>query len=923
MKTNFSQKTTTLQILFRIVGIFFVSILIAFSSIYLVTKKELTERTEKELISVTEIIKQSVENTHESTKTFQHLIDLRLYTISKAIGEELKGRTIDEVSGEELEKLKTRWGLSEISLLVPKENGDIVIEKSSDPKEIGLNAREWGYWYIAIKELFEGKEISVSKGYSEKHYWVHPLSLSDVINKYYKYAYYYDGTTEFIINPYVEAEEIYQFMQTNGPTQLIEKMKAGYKNINEIAVINTEAYLKGSKNEVIEPMSDIPVLYGSHETKLEEDSVIFKELSKTAGLKRIKFEKGKNHLEKIYISLPDKRVLVILMNLDDQQAFMFRLWILFAMIFTLTIVVIFIFSHAATRKPLKLLNAERERLMVAEDFKRTIELLPSAIYKCRKEEDGRYTLLYCEGTYMEKRGLTTEKVKGQYIEDIFSAAFTGKIIPAFDRAYEEERADFTFEHDHRTYHNVIKAIYDIEEPEVVIELAGYCVDITDRVKADEKIHQLALRDSLTGLPNRAYFNEMLEQALQDQESERVAVVFIDLDNFKQVNDTLGHEAGDQLLVEVTNLLTECICSEATLARMGGDEFILLFPRCGSKEEVEQLCQRIIQQLQQPFSIMNQELFVTASMGISVAPDDGNTRKTLLKNADTAMYSSKTKGKNRYHFYEAYMNSDNLKKMELQKDLRRALQSGGDLYLVYQPQLNLITNQVVGVEALLRWNHPVKGMISPAEFIPVAEESGLIEPLGDWIIRQACRQFNAWKEEGIGPVRMSVNISARQFRHHDLARKIGRLLEETGMDAHYLNLEITESTSMEDISHTIKVIKQLRSMGVDISIDDFGTGYSSLNYLKDFPINHLKIDHSFIREMKTNNAGKAIVKTIIDMAINLNLQVVAEGVETKAELEILRDMGCHEIQGYYFSRPVEPEQIKAIMANDNNPSLVHM
>lgn len=917
MKRNFSQKTTIVQILFRLVGIFFVSIFIAFSSIYLVTKGELAERTENELTSVTEMIKQSIESTHESTKNLEHLIDLRLYTISKAIGEELKGRNIDEMSAEELEKLKEKWGLSEISLLVPKPNGDIVVEKSSDPKEVGLNAKDWGYWYVAIKELLEGKEISVSKGYSEKYYWVGPLSLSDVVNKHYKYAYYYDGTTEFIINPFVEAGDIYQFMQTSGPTQLIERMKAGYENINEIGVINTAAFLKGSENEVIEPMSDIPVLYGSHETKLEEDREIFKTLSETPGVKKIKFEKGNSHLEKIYISLPDKRVLVILMNMDDQQAFMTHLWILFAMIFTLTVAVIFIFSQAATRKPLRLLNAERERLMVAEDFKRTIELLPSAIYKCRKDEDGRYILLYSEGTYVEQKGLTTERVRGKYIEDIFSADFTNKIIPALNRAYEEERAEFTFEHDNRTYHHVIKAISDIEEPEVVVELAGYSVDITDRVKADKKIHQLALHDSLTGLPNRAYFNEMLEQALQDQKSGKVAVVFIDLDNFKQVNDTLGHEAGDQLLVQVTNLLTKCIHSEAILARMGGDEFILLLPRCSGKEEVERLCQRIIDQLKWPFSIMDHELFVTSSMGISMSPDDGHTRKMLLKNADIAMYASKNKGKNSYHFYEAYMNSDHSKKMSLQKDLRQALQSGGDLYLVYQPQLNLRTNQVVGVEALLRWNHPEKGMISPAEFIPVAEESGLIEPLGDWVIRQACRQFIAWKEEGIGPVRMSVNISPRQFRHHDLARKIDRLIEETGMDAHYLNLEITETTSMEDISHTIKVIKQLRNMGVDISIDDFGTGYSSLNYLKDFPINHLKIDHSFIREMKTNKAGKAIVKTIIDMAVNLNLQVLAEGVEAESELEMLRNMGCHEIQGYYFSRPVEPEKLKALLVNDSS------
>jgi diguanylate cyclase (GGDEF)-like protein len=912
MRTTITQKTTIFQMLFRTVAIFFVCILISFVCVYLVTKKELTDRTEDELFSVTEIIKQSIESTHASTETLEHLVDLRLYTISQAIAEELKGKPITEISPEELEQLKTKWELSEISLFVAKENGDIIAEQSSDRKEIGLNARSWGYWYDALKQLVEDKEVSVLRGYAQKYYWVGPLSLSAVVNKHYKYAYYYDGTTDFIINPYVEADNIYQFIQKSGPTQLIEKMKDGYKNINEIAVINVPAYLKGRENKVVEPMIDIPVLYGLHETRLPEDIPILKGLLNTPGLKKIEFEKGKSQLEKLYISLPDDRVLVLLINKDDQEMFMTRLLVLFVLIFIATMAVILFFSKAAARQPLKLLKAERERLMIAEEFKHSIEMLPSAIYKCRQESSGRYVILYSEGTFMEERGLTTENVKGKSIEELFPPEIMDKILPALNKAYKEGQADFTLTYKDRTYHNIIKAIFDIEDPDMVIELAGYAVDITERVKADEKIHYLALHDALTLLPNRVYFNELLEQALESETSDKKAVIFIDLDNFKQVNDTLGHEAGDELLVKVAKVLKACIGPEAILARMGGDEFILLLPCCSGRQEAEELCRHILQRLKQPFYMMEQEIFVTASIGVSMAPDDGNIGKTLLKNADMAMYMSKHQGKNSCCFYEPSMNTNNLKKMELQKDLRQALATGGQLYLVYQPQLNLTSNRVAGVEALLRWNHPEKGMISPAEFIPIAEESGLIDPLGDWIIREACRQFTRWKEEGAGSIRMSVNLSARQFKHHDLAQKIGVVLKETGMDPNYLNLEITESTSMEDISHTIELIRQLRSMGMHISIDDFGTGYSSLNYLKDFPINHLKIDHSFIREMNTNEAGKAIVKSIIDMAVNLNLLVIAEGVETKEELDMLSHMGCHEIQGYYFSRPLEPAKMKELM-----------
>lgn len=911
MKVNKVKETTIMQILLRTGTIFFVSMLAAFLVIYFITKTEFEKRTEKELLSVTEIVKQSITSTQESTKTLENLADLRLYTISEALGEALKGKMIHEVSREDLMNLKTQWGLSEISLFV-RNGDDVIVMESTDPKEVGLNAKKWGDWYTAMVELFERKAVSVEKGYAAKNYWVGPLSVSQIKNEHYKYAYYYDGRTDFIINPYIAANDIYKMIQTKGTAEFIEKIQKGYEDINEIAVINIPAYLKGKHNEIVEPMTDQPILYGVNTTKLDEDTAIFQEALGQSVFKKVKFEKAGKVMEKIYISLPEQRMLTVVMSLDEQQMMMKNLFLLFVMVFCVTSVGIFIFARMATGKTLKLLAVERERLAVAEDFKRTLEVLPSAIYKCKLEDDGHYILNYCEGPLMEEMGLSTEQVKGQYIENIFQHSLYIEILTALGLAYREGRSEFTFEYNEKSYHHIFKAVYDLDDPSIVMEIAAYAVDITERMRASEKIRYLAMHDPLTALPNRAYFHDKLEGALINNDSKKAAVIFIDLDNFKQVNDTLGHEAGDLLLVQVTDRLSQCVERGAFLSRMGGDEFTVLLPCCTDKEEAERFCQFIVHQFQQPFFIMNQELFVTASIGVSIASGDSSTSRALLRNADIAMYSAKQNGKNSYQVYTKEMEAHNNRRIEIQKDLRQSLQGGGDLFLVYQPQLSLETNEVVGVEALLRWNHPEKGIISPAEFIPIAEESGIIEQLGDWILREACMQFAAWAEQGLAPIRVSVNLSARQFKNADLAQKISNILEEAGMPPEYLTLEITESTSMEDISHTIQVIQQLRDIPVWISIDDFGTGYSSLNYLKDFPINHLKIDQSFVRELEMDSAGKAIVKSIIDLALNLNLKVIAEGVETKEEFDMLVQMGCHEIQGYYFSRPVDPKKIPEIV-----------
>ncbi len=908
MLNSHRNESTVKQLLVRTTSIFLFTIILGYASIYFITKQEWDQRLEEQMNYVTEMTKQSIENTHESVQTLEHLEDLHLYAISQAIHEELNEKEVKNVSQAELERLKEKWALSDISLFIREDDGDVVVVKSTDPKEIGLNAKSWGYWYTAMISLFNGDKVDVKEGYANHHYWVGPLSLSEVKNQHYKYAYFYDGSTDYMINPYVDTEGIYQIMNKSGPSQLIEKMEASNRDIEEIAVINVEAYLKGEKNKVIEPMRDLPVLYGNYEFKTDTDRGIFKKSLEGRIFESVQLEHNGALREKIYVSLPQKRVLTVVISLERQREMEEKLFFLFLGTLLVTIVGILILGRVVAQRPLKKLRAEQERLKVAEHFKRTIEILPNAIYKCNRDSNGSFILNYAEGITLERLNLTTDKVAGKRVQECFPQDLIDVMIPALDKAYVQEQAEFIYSLDDRIYQHVLKAVRDFDEPREIVEIAGYAVDITEREQANEKIKHLALYDPLTALPNRAYFLDRLEQALLEHEGQSLSILFIDLDNFKQINDSLGHEIGDQLLKHVSMRLLDCLGPEAFPARMGGDEFTVLLRDHETKERVECVCNKIIENLQQPFFIDHQSFYITASIGISMAPADGNTVKSLLINADMAMYLSKQQGKNGYCFFNPEMNETLQKRLHIQLDLRRAIQSQDQFFLLYQPQYSLETKRIVGVEALLRWNHPALGVVSPAEFIPIAEESGLIEPLGQWVIHEACNQFREWIREGIDPLRISVNLSARQFKKHDLAERIHHVIQQTEMDPRYLTVEITESVYMEDTEYTKQILKQLRESGIQAAIDDFGTGYSSLSYLKDLPIHYLKIDASFIREIKEQGAGMAIVKSIIDLARNLGLQVVAEGVETREEYDWLDSAGCHEIQGYYFSRPLKPDEI---------------
>ncbi|KRE51503.1 hypothetical protein ASG85_18095 [Paenibacillus sp. Soil724D2] len=436
-------------------------------------------------------------------------------------------------------------------------------------------------------------------------------------------------------------------------------------------------------------------------------------------------------------------------------------------------------------------------------------------------------------------------------------------------------------------------------------------DITERKKAEEKINQMVYLDSLTGLPNRRLLNDRLTQAL-DQASENkqiIGIMFIDLDRFKYINDTLGHAMGDRLLIEVAKRLRDCMGKMDTVSRQGGDEFIVLLPNTTS-DEITKKAQNIVNLFTRSVVLSDHEMFVTPSIGISLYPSDGRDIETLIKNADTAMYRVKEQGKNNFQFYTPDMNEAVSQKMKLEMGLRKGLERG-EFKVYYQPQIDVISGKVIGVEALIRWQHPEWGNIPPDEFIPLAEETGLIIPIGEWVLYEACHQNKIWQNAGYPPLRIAVNISSRQFQQNNLVEIVSKTLKETELDPQYLELELTESI-IQDSKYAITTMQKLKAMGIHLSIDDFGTGYSSLSYLKLFPIDSLKIDRSFTSNIFEDSKDAALVHTIIDMAHNLDLKVIAEGVETQEQLHFLRQRQCNEAQGYFFSRPVSGEELSIFL-----------
>ncbi|MBY0432109.1 MAG: EAL domain-containing protein, partial [Rhodospirillales bacterium] len=429
-----------------------------------------------------------------------------------------------------------------------------------------------------------------------------------------------------------------------------------------------------------------------------------------------------------------------------------------------------------------------------------------------------------------------------------------------------------------------------------------------RERAEAKLAFLAHHDPLTNLPNRLLLRDRFAQAiaLADREGSGLAMLYLDLDHFKQINDSLGHDVGDQLLVGVVGRLGQCVRDTDTVSRQGGDEFILLLSNADDPAMISRIAQGIVDAFEEPFSIGADMLSTSVSIGISLYPSDGTDFETLLKNADTALYHAKDSGRETFRFFTPMMNAHALARMQLQTQLRGALKNE-EFLLHYQPQIDIATGRVVGMEALLRWQRPGEAMIPPGSFIPAAEQSGLIIPIGEWVLNEACRQAKAWQDEGLPSLVVAVNLSALQFKRGDILGTVAGALERSGLAACRLELELTESILLEDSEGAMAVLRQFKEMGVKLSIDDFGTGYSSLSYLKRLAVDKLKIDQSFMRDIAAESDGSVIVKAIIDLGHSLQLVVIAEGVETERQLAFLKRHGCDEVQGYLFSRPVPPKE----------------
>jgi len=461
---------------------------------------------------------------------------------------------------------------------------------------------------------------------------------------------------------------------------------------------------------------------------------------------------------------------------------------------------------------------------------------------------------------------------------------------------------------------VISSIKNAEG--VITNFIEIAEDITERRQAEERIHQLSYYDALTGMPNRMLYNDRLSLALASAQRTRemLAVLFLDLDRFKDINDAMGHSIGDQLLKTVAGRLTDSVRKEDTVTRLGSDEFTLLLPGMVQTEDAAGIAQKILEAVKKPLTLSGHEFNITASIGIAIYPSDGEGAETMLKNASTAMYHAKEQGRNNYQFFTPALHTRTVEQMKRESSLHHALERE-EFIVYYQPVVDVKTGRIVSSEALLRWQCPECGLVNPAEFIGIAERTGLIVPIGEWVLRAACAQNKALQDAGLPPLMVAVNLSARQFQQKNLVEMVEQALKDTGMDPRFLDLEVTESTAMKNVEAANYMMKRLVGLGVHLVIDDLGTGYSSLSYLKTFPIHALKIDRSFMQDVVTDPNDAAIVTAIISMSKGLKLKVVAEGVETTAQLEFLRSLGCDEAQGYLFGKPMTAGEFKKMSEQD--------
>ncbi|WP_223701184.1 sensor domain-containing protein [Sutcliffiella deserti] len=577
------------------------------------------------------------------------------------------------------------------------------------------------------------------------------------------------------------------------------------------------------------------------------------------------------------------------------------------MVFAVSILIL------VTKLHTQLVEEMNKELEQQKHFLRTvIDMNPSYIYS--KDEEGHYTLVNKAFANLVNR--SSESIIGEKIEVISPSPEMTNVMDLTDKLVFQKgkmlqlEENFIDSSGNEKWLQTVKVPIDISGNKLVL---GVSTDITERKKHENEVLFQAEHDDLTGLPNRRLFNSILPTIIHQAEKahSKVAVMFLDLDRFKYINDSLGHDVGDLLLVEVANRLKEAIKGKAGISvyRIGGDEFTFIVST-NSLPEIQELAEYLVSEFKAPFKVENSTMYITPSIGISMYPDDGHDARTLIKYADTAMYYLKEAGQNGYQFFTGEMKDVFYQKMLIEKELRPALDRQ-EFELHYQPKQHISKKEIHGVEALVRWKNDKLGTVSPADFIPIAEETGLILPLGEWILHTACLQNKKWQTEGYSPLQVCVNISMRQIAEKDFVDKVLHILEITELEPQYLDLEITESIAMADQQSVIDKLAALRNIGITIAMDDFGTGYSSLSYINKYPLDAVKIDQSFIRNIHQSDENKGIVKSILAIAQQLKLKVIAEGIECKEELEFLNKEKCHYAQGYYISRPLPANEVEKL------------
>ena len=574
-----------------------------------------------------------------------------------------------------------------------------------------------------------------------------------------------------------------------------------------------------------------------------------------------------------------------------------------------------------------LLNARRrnpkgiEAIRQGEEKYRTIlESIQEGYFEV--DLNGKFT--FCNDSMSRLTGHSKEELLGMNHKQFTNEETAKEVFQAFDNVYTTGEPSKGFDWQIIRKNGVegyIEASVSLQKDSSgkPTGFKGMIRDITERKRTEQQINYMATHDTLTGLPNRLMFSQLLNQAIRSAQRHRkqLAVLFIDLDRFKAINDSLGHEAGDRLLKEMAKRFKKSLRAVDVVGRLGGDEFVIFIEEVEEFRQVEIVAHKLLSSAIKPMVLQGEECRVTASIGISIYPGNGTDEQTLIKNADMAMYFAKEEGRNNYQFYSKDIQSLSNKRLSIETNLRRALERN-ELSLKYQAKVHFKTGAITGVEALLRWKNPSLGLITPTQFIPVAEETGLIVPIGRWVMKTACAQNVAWQRQGLPPVCMAVNLSLRQIMDDKLLEDIKAALDDSGMAPNLLELEITESMVMHNPARLIAVLTNIKKMGVRLAIDDFGTGYSSLAQIKHFPIDTLKVDRSFIRNLPQDSENKAITEAIITMGKTLKLTVVAEGVETQEQKDFLRDHICDEMQGFYFSKPIAPDQFADLLRN-HDPS----